>query len=596
MMIRYHRLVVGASTFGIPLIANNMFKSENSQRWEKFKRFSPDLIRPAVLCDVAIDSSTKLYDIRGIIESKSIPLQITPQMEENVKLLKKKTSFSEFFKLQLKLFSRSIYLGILLVPSVIMGGLMYAFPKRFSKCWKWIFASISAAGPCWIKLMQWIATREDLFSPAICEKASEFHASVPSHSFDHTVHVLSNEFGVDWRLLFPTLNKDSKILGSGCIAQVYKTDIDVERANLYNMKCVLNNQTEFTEDELKFQQEHFNRLRAISNDKGHAPIALKVEHPGIETEIELDLTLMKALASFIDKFIPNGSWLGLPDAVSQFEHSMTQQTNLTIEGFNIRDLDKNLRNGETSSFIRSILMGSASKGRCIMPTVAISSPRVLAMTVEEGVNASEWADFHHKEDSGVSKVQKKQVAALLMGSFLQMLFRDNVVHADLHPGNVLVRPAISDGESNENNHRGYFDIVLLDSGLVARLSEKDRNNFRELFTAVVLGKGNDAGRMILERAPKQKCENPDAFCKETDELIQLVFKRSGGVKSGKVHMSHILLKMLRLACYHKVQLDSNFVTVVMSVVVVEGLAKKLDPDIDLLKTAAKIILLDGKCV
>jgi predicted unusual protein kinase regulating ubiquinone biosynthesis (AarF/ABC1/UbiB family) len=54
------------------------------------------------------------------------------------------------------------------------------------------------------------------------------------------------------------------------------------------------------------------------------------------------------------------------------------------------------------------------------------------------------------------------------------VFLDNLVHGDLHPGNILVKP----------DHSG---LVVLDPGIVARLSQRDMANFKAVFAAVVTG-------------------------------------------------------------------------------------------------------------
>jgi predicted unusual protein kinase regulating ubiquinone biosynthesis (AarF/ABC1/UbiB family) len=56
-----------------------------------------------------------------------------------------------------------------------------------------------------------------------------------------------------------------------------------------------------------------------------------------------------------------------------------------------------------------------------------------------------------------------------------------------------------------------FELVLLDAGLVVELQPEDRRNFADLFGAVVLGDGQLAGSLLLERARHHDCPNPAAF-------------------------------------------------------------------------------------
>lgn len=86
---------------------------------------------------------------------------------------------------------------------------------------------------------------------------------------------------------------------------------------------------------------------------------------------------------------------------------------------------------------------------------------------------------------------------------------DNFIHADMHPGNLLVR--------NKTSRKRIFKskphLVFLDVGMTAELSQSDRVNLLEFFKAVARRDGDTAAKCTLRLSKKQNCPNPNAFIK-----------------------------------------------------------------------------------
>lgn len=116
---------------------------------------------------------------------------------------------------------------------------------------------------------------------------------------------------------------------------------------------------------------------------------------------------------------------------------------------------------------------------------------------------------------------------------------DNFVHADLHPGNILVQEAKHFGGRLEDQATimDLFDtlilelqpscppfrLVLLDAGIVAELQDADRDNFQAVFTAVVLGQVRPDFRVILSwcaRKKKLRVASPHYECHCLSPVVQ----------------------------------------------------------------------------
>lgn len=95
---------------------------------------------------------------------------------------------------------------------------------------------------------------------------------------------------------------------------------------------------------------------------------------------------------------------------------------------------------------------------------------------------------------------------LLYSAFYQ---EDNFIHADMHPGNILVRTGQS--TSSKRFFRSRPHVVFLDVGMTAELSKNDRLNILEFFKAVAKRDGRTAAECTLKFSRYQSCPDPNAF-------------------------------------------------------------------------------------
>lgn len=147
-----------------------------------------------------------------------------------------------------------------------------------------------------------------------------------------------------------------------------------------------------------------------------------------------------------------------------------------------------------------------------------------------------------------------------------------------------------------------FQLVLLDAGICSELDTRDRANFLELFSAVLADDGAGVARLMIDRSrhhslpggggpTRLRPVRQPEFEAQMQALVHevraqgLLLGRTGGVGG----VSGLLRRVLGLCCEHRVKLDPHFVSVLLSVAVIEGLGRRLDPDIDLLVRAGPFI-------
>jgi aarF domain-containing kinase len=117
-----------------------------------------------------------------------------------------------------------------------------------------------------------------------------------------------------------------------------------------------------------------------------------------------------------------------------------------------------------------------------VPTVYNATPRVLVMSFEKGYPINQVRKLN------AEGYDLREVANLVSQTFAQMIFKDGFVHADPHPGNLLVT----------KDDKGKTKIVLLDHGVYTTLSEETRHAYTELWRSLI-SQDNDQLKQSSER-------------------------------------------------------------------------------------------------
>ena len=139
------------------------------------------------------------------------------------------------------------------------------------------------------------------------------------------------------------------------------------------------------------------------------------------------------------------------------------------------------------------------------------------------------------------------------------------------------------------------EIVFIDTGLVTHLSDTNRRNFLELFTAVASFDGYRAGQLMVERcrAPELVLDE-ETFALKMQKLVLSV--KSQTFSLAKIKISDVLSQVLNNVRDHHVKMEADFVNTVISILLLEGIGRQLDPEMDLFKSALPILRQLGKQV
>jgi len=197
-----------------------------------------------------------------------------------------------------------------------------------------------------------------------------------------------------------------------------------------------------------------------------------------------------------------------------------------------------------------------------------------------------------------------ELARLGLQMYLKMLIEDNYVHSDLHPGNLMVAFDKEGPRSGEGQSAAKFEemsaadlkseelkLVVLDSGLVSVLSPKNRRNFLSLFGALILRDGRLAARLMLDNAPAHSCTDPVQLGEDMHVIIRAIPLEN----LASVDLGRLLSEVMNTVRQHHVKLESDFASLIISLAIIEGIGRQLDPNLSLFHQAVPVMLKNREC-
>jgi aarF domain-containing kinase len=406
-------------------------------------------------------------------------------------------------------------LAALASPLVLLAPFSLVSTKAQNLSWDYALWGIEQAGPTFIKLIQWATTRQDMFSQEFCLHFGKLRDQTRGHSWKETRQILASEYGDD----FDSWLQLEELVGSGCVAQVYKGRL-LQPVNLY--------------------------------PKG-TEIALKVQHPNIWQKVCVDFYILDKVAHFLES-LPylNLEYLSLRDTAQQFCNIMLPQLDLREEEAHLKRFNQDFATDEKVSFPEPIM----ATRKALLETYLHGSP-ILTY-----VNAP--------------LEKRKELAKLGCSTTLKMIFLNDFVHGDLHPGNILVQDT---GK--------LLKLCILDCGLVIEMGPDQHENVIQVLGAFARKNGRLAGQLMVDKASKRQASDLDVeLFVEGIERICVEDEDNNFVEKVGDYIADICY----LACKHKVKLEPSFVNAALAVEIMEGIASALDKTLKVQSIALPLII------
>ena len=272
-------------------------------------------------------------------------------------------------------------------------------------------------------------------------------------------------------------------------------------------------------------------------------VAVKVLRPGIETQFARDLNALSLFSRLAESFSAEARRLRLRALVETLAASVALELDLRMEAAAASELYEQTR--------------SDTEFRVPHVDWSRTSARVLT---------SEWIDGTPIRDPEALRAaghDPKKVAVTLVRSFLTQALRDGFFHADMHPGNLFV-----DGEGR---------LVAVDFGIMGRLEPTMRRFMAETLMGFLARDYRRVAQIHYDVSFVPAQHDVETFAQALRAIGEPIFGKS----ARDVSMARLLGQLFETTRRFDMQAQPQLVLLQKTMVVVEGVARSLDPDFDI---------------
>jgi predicted unusual protein kinase regulating ubiquinone biosynthesis (AarF/ABC1/UbiB family) len=277
-------------------------------------------------------------------------------------------------------------------------------------------------------------------------------------------------------------------------------------------------------------------------------VAVKVIRPGAAEALLGDISEARVLArGRAVRALTRG--LDLPALLDEFEASVRRELDLRVEG---RVADR-------------FAFDFRDDPRIAVPRIvwSRSAPRVLTMERMYGWRLSEL------DEAELAGIDAHALAVHGATAFMRQVMVHGRYHADLHPSNLFVTPDAR--------------IAYLDFGIVGHLTDEQRGDIAQVLAAFVYRDADRALRYSERLGVHVPAAKVPVLRRELGELLDAT------LAGGRGDFRHFGLGFLRLLRRHSVDVPAGYGLLVKSLATVEGVARRLYPDIDIMETARPFV-------
>lgn len=281
---------------------------------------------------------------------------------------------------------------------------------------------------------------------------------------------------------------------------------------------------------------------------GGQTVAVKVQRPRLEAQIDLDVAVLRRIARFLERypnFVRGVDWEG---TLNEFRATIFEEMAYDLEARNAELFRENFARWK-DVYVPHIYH-------------AFSARRVIVMEFIEGIKVTDV------DQLAAAGRDPTAIVRLLARTYLKQLLEDGFFHADPHPGNLRV---MNDGR-----------LAFFDFGMVGRLDVELQsqliNAFFHTIERDVHGLVDDMVRLGFITLSEEE----EARFKPT---IEALMDRYLSLRLGEVQFKELIFDLAHVIYEFPFRIPASFTYIIRAVMTLEGIGSMVDPDFNFFEVA-----------
>ncbi len=281
-------------------------------------------------------------------------------------------------------------------------------------------------------------------------------------------------------------------------------------------------------------------------------VAVKVNRHNIDYVLKRDIIVIQRLLKTFKRFIDNYLYISISNVISDFSVRIYDEANYFMEAENLKRIKNNIK-----------------KYDIIIPDVIFVSKEVIILNYIKGIKITDIKKLKEKN------IDLKKLAFKLDLTFIRMLLRNDIFHADPHPGNLAVS---DDGK-----------IILYDFGMVGKLDEETRFKLLKLYDGLI---SKDAD-LIMDSLLDLNALSPAANRGIIRKGIELSIANLSGRNVNEMDISELFEIANNVIFEFPFHLPRELVLYMRMSSLLEGICKTLDPNFKFVLVLRDILYNEG---